>query len=596
MNSVSPGISSGSRSVNLPAQIDLLERYRGLVALGEIDYDKDQVRVVMKLRRLQRELVGYTPPSIVSGLLRRHEGTSRTSRDTTPWWTYSSSEPSVDTKAMVRMKGYAEELASLDTPKGLLLTGPPGAGKSFLIDMWFSALPTRFKARKHYNQLVLEIYRAVWEETQRRMTAMRAEPQLPTENERTSWNKAIRDHWRGLLREGALPIRWSGLFGGTHSYNPPMAFTVARRLLLHHWVLVFDEVQLLDVSSAVLLADVLSWYWRLGGVVVGTSNKVPDDLYRNGVQRERLEPFVDALKARCPVVEMGSEKDWRRERGSNGGGRTWLVEQAGFSQAISQLGLVAGSKQASGSQELNVFGRNLYIPWSLGGRCKFTFQQLCNETLGPADYITLASNFHTIILTDIPVLKLSDKDQARRFIAFVDAAYESRCHLVCLADAEPEDLFFPDALVPTHTEADMIMAESIMETQEKYRPNISSYDAPKMAEAPVSPATRAPLDTLSQDEQFAFKRALSRLIEMTSFTYASNNAWTPLPSSARKWEITSRVSLEASTSADSTPDLPRSVAQDDDFAEEASYKQNSTIFGRPHAPRFRAEHAWGIRF
>lgn len=106
--------------------------------------------------------------------------------------------------------------------------------------------------------------------------------------------------------------------------DPTIAFVIARRLILNHWLLVFDEVQLLDVSSANLLADVLSWFWRMGGVIVGTSNKVPEDLYKNGVQRERLEPFVAALKARCPVVSMQSTQDWRIVKGGDGVGRTWF--------------------------------------------------------------------------------------------------------------------------------------------------------------------------------------------------------------------------------------------------------------------------------
>jgi peroxisome-assembly ATPase len=93
--------------------------------------------------------------------------------------------------------------------------------------------------------------------------------------------------------------------------------------VLSHWLLVFDEIQLLDVSSAGLLADVLSWFWRMGGVIVGTSNKVPDDLYRHGLQRERLEPFVEALKVRCPVMEMREETDWRRIRGGESSETSW---------------------------------------------------------------------------------------------------------------------------------------------------------------------------------------------------------------------------------------------------------------------------------
>ena len=146
------------------------------------------------------------------------------------------------------------------------------------------------------------------------------------------WTRSLRERWQELLGSGKLPTRWvrKAVRFGTSSptgLQPPIAFVVAQRLILRHWLLVFDEIQLLDVSSATLLADVLSWFWRMGGVVVGSSNKVPDDLYKNGVQRERLEPFVEALKARCPVLLMHSEKDWRVERASHseGQGATWYI-------------------------------------------------------------------------------------------------------------------------------------------------------------------------------------------------------------------------------------------------------------------------------
>jgi peroxisome-assembly ATPase len=224
-----------------------------------------------------------------------------------------------------------------------LLTGPPGSGKSFLVDLWYKTIPTQYKTRIHYNQLVLEIYRAVWQETQRRMASVHhlgstvASPTRP-------WNKGIRDRWRDLVSSGSLPVKWARMtdmsFSSSRSpYNQTIAFAVAQRLILRHWLLVFDEVQLLDVSSATLLADVLSWFWRMGGVIVGTSNKVPDDLYRNGVQRERLEPFVEAMKVRCPVISMRTSRDWREVRAASGSSRTWYTaeQRNAFEHKLAEL-------------------------------------------------------------------------------------------------------------------------------------------------------------------------------------------------------------------------------------------------------------------
>ena len=229
--------------------------------------------------------------------------------------------------------------------QGLLLIGTPGSGKSFLVDLWLDTLSTPYKSRKHYSLLVLEIYRGVWEETQRRMLERHHEPDAAPAPPET-WNKTIREHWRRLTRAGAAPIRWASGARGSQAFSwysatsESIAYTVAQRLVLRHWLIVLDELQLLDVSSATLLADVLSWYWRMGGVIVGTSNRVPDDLYRNGVQRDRLEPFVEALKVRCPVVEMRSDIDWREVISHEGGGRSsWYTteERAEFDLAITQV-------------------------------------------------------------------------------------------------------------------------------------------------------------------------------------------------------------------------------------------------------------------
>ncbi|KAI0645780.1 AFG1-like ATPase-domain-containing protein [Trametes meyenii] len=616
---------------NLPAQVDLLQRYRGFVVLGRIKEDEEQIRVIMQLRRLQKELDGYAPPAVLARHLNPTHAIAGDQSmpmvdDTAgPWWEATKSiEPITSPVGLVRVRTHAEEIEALTTPKawlyalllsiGLLITGPPGSGKSFLVDLWFSMLPTPYKARKHYNELVLEIYRAVWEETRCRMATHYAleAPVEPTSGSTQSWNKLIRNRWRDLLRSGRLPIRWTRRSNLSFTLSrtplePSIAYAVAQRLILRHWLLVFDEIQLLDVSSATLLADVLSWFWRMGGIVVGSSNRVPDDLYKNGVQRERLEPFVEALKARCPVVVMRSECDWRAVRG-NEGQRSWYTEEqrSNFEAAVRET-------TGASPTNLTVFGRNIRVPWSVDNICKFTFSELCEESLGPADYITLASRYHTFLITDIPILKLSAKNQARRFISLIDALYEARCRIVCLAEAPPQQLFFPDAPPETPAttgrrsaeEVDVMMAEAVGETQDVYRPNVSSYDAPNMEHerAPVAPLALDKLSIFSgKDEQFAFKRALSRLLEMTSEGYARDEQWAPLPPSSRKWET-------PSPSPPSAPPLPRStqrtaVKREDptaprpssDFAEEASAPSSyAHLAERPPAPRLSADHVWGVR-
>ncbi|CDO76964.1 hypothetical protein BN946_scf184281.g11 [Trametes cinnabarina] len=268
---------------------------------------------------------------------------------------------------------------------------------------------------------------------------------------------------------------------------------------------------------------------------------------------------------------------------------------------------------APSSTDITVFGRKIRVPWSVGKVCKFTFSDLCDASLGAADYITLAARYHTFIITSIPALKVSAKNQARRFISLIDALYEARCRLICLAEATPERLFFPDASAETSqdtegnhpsVDVDVMMAEAVGETQEVYRPNVSSYDAPNM-ERERAPSVPLALDKLSifsgKDEQFAFKRALSRLLEMTSESYARDEQWNPLPAASRKWETSSSFQTFPHPSSPASPMSPLRAQEhisnpSADFAEEAStHASHPDPSDRPPAPRLSPDHVWGVR-
>ncbi|CAE7065726.1 unnamed protein product [Rhizoctonia solani] len=521
-------------------------------------------------------------------------------------------------------------MEELPFPKGLILIAPPGRGKTFLLDLWFSSLPTKHKVRKHYSTLVLEMYRAVWEETQHRVKAAQAQRQLEarSETKQTRWTSELKQKWKLLFDRGIwdrLPTEDSAPASAiTHISPLPISQILAARLLLRQgWLLHIDELQLLDIGSATILSDVLAHFWRMGGVVVATSNKVPGELYKNGLGADRVRGFISALEARCDVLRVGGVLDWRREEEEVMGEeqsnikdkpkRSWFVQdQIGdFDRMVESL--LQGRQPISTT--LTIFSRSFIIPRTYPPTpttlpiAQFTFDELCNTALGTADYTTLASTFPTLIITDIPILRLATKDRARRFISLIDALYEARVKIICVAEADIDRLFFPEELKGNETEGreneQTMMEEALSEGNVIYRPNISTYQPTKRShpteEEPKKLLSRGEglsLKELSiftgQEEKFAYARATSRLVQMTSSKYAANAVWRPLTRAQQPWHI------DAPPSCSSTHEQTPKFATDEqvleeDWAEEASYDARSSRKGRPEPPRLSENHAWGVR-
>lgn len=291
-------------------------------------------------------------------------------------------------------------------PRGLYLWGGVGRGKSMLMDLFVENAPVSPKRRAHFHEFMQDVHA--------RITAWR---KLSAEERRKR-----PEHVRGA---GDDPI-------------PPVAKAIAAKARL----LAFDEFQVTDIADASILGRLFEQFFERGVVVVATSNRHPDDLYKNGLNRQRFLPVIEMLKDRLDVMELDGGTDFRlRQLEAAPVYYTPLSADAELAMNKAWERLTSGAVPQH--CVLDVKGRSLTVEREAAGVARFTFSELCARPLGPADYLTLADCFHTVLLEYVPQLSPDKRNEAKRFVTLIDALYEARTKLVMSADAEPGDLY-PD--------------------------------------------------------------------------------------------------------------------------------------------------------
>jgi cell division protein ZapE len=283
-----------------------------------------------------------------------------------------------------------------EAPRGIYLWGGVGRGKSMLMDLFFHALDIRRKRRVHFQEFMLDVHQRLGVER----TKEKGDPVLP------------------------------------------VAAAIAEETRL----LAFDEMIVNNSPDAMILSRLFTELLARGVTVVTTSNRVPTDLYKDGLNREHFLPFIDLIQTRLDVLALNGPVDYRRDR--LGVQETWLVPNgpeatAQLSAAFFRLTDYPPEDRAHvPAEELIVQGgRTLHVPKSLKGVAVFAFKKLCGEARGAADYLAVARKFHTVILVGIPKLGPENRNEAARFVALIDALYEHKVKLLAAADAEPDRLY-----------------------------------------------------------------------------------------------------------------------------------------------------------
>ena len=280
--------------------------------------------------------------------------------------------------------------------KGLYIHGAVGRGKTMLMDLFFAAVEDASKRRCHFHEFMADVHDRI-------------------------------HHWR----QHNNPEK------GSKSADPigPVATALAAEAKL----LCFDEFFVTDIADAMILARLFTELFAQGVTLIATSNTAPENLYEGGLNRALFMPFIALLNEHTTTIELRARTDYRMETLAAAGTYfTPLGDAASNALDATFQRLLGGEPPAPMS--LSVKSRNLAVPAAGNGVAKFHFDDLCDQPLGARDYQALAQQFHTLVVSHVPILSAEARNPTRRFIILIDTLYNAGTKLVLSADAPPEQL------------------------------------------------------------------------------------------------------------------------------------------------------------
>ncbi|KAI9677726.1 MAG: hypothetical protein M1829_002498 [Trizodia sp. TS-e1964] len=436
-----------------------IDEYNARVDSGRLRNDEHQRNIVEILQHLSDDLKEYQPPKVIHPDLKEWKSAKSGSIISNLFHLKSSSKIS---------KPQIPE----NTPKGLYLFGDVGCGKTMLMDMFYDTLPRNItsKTRIHFHNFMQDVHK--------RLHDIRSE----------------------------------------HGFDFDAVPFVAADIAEKGSVLCFDEFQCTDVADAMILRRLLECLLSHGIVLVTTSNRHPDDLYKNGIQRESFIPCINLLKRRLQVINLDSMTDYRKIPRPPSGVFHSPLNSAAAAHAEKWFNFLGDPVNDPPHRAVqHVWGRDIEVPRASGSAAMFTFEELIGRPTGAGDYLELARSYESFIVTNIPGMTYRQRDLARRFITFIDTLYESRAKLVVTSAVPMPRLFVCEEEVGEAVEVSQATDSPIFKGEHQDVDEVmhSLMEDPKLNMEVLKNSDKFTGD----EERFAFSRALSRLSEMSSLEW-----------------------------------------------------------------------------
>lgn len=280
--------------------------------------------------------------------------------------------------------------------KGYYIWGSVGRGKTMLMDLFFDSATVQRKRRVHFHAFMGEVHARIhdWRQKKKRGEAKGEDPIAP----------------------------------------------IAESMASEAWLLCFDEFAVTDIADAMILGRLFTALFAQGVVVVATSNVEPSRLYEGGLNRALFLPFIALLRERTDVINLNSRTDFRLEKLS--GSTVYHVPADEHARrAMDAMFMSLTGVEKGLPQKIEVLGRHLDVPQAHANIARFAFDDLCRKPLAANDFLAIADQYDTIFIDAIPQIRSHERNEAKRFITFIDTLYDRRVKLIASAAAEPHEIY-----------------------------------------------------------------------------------------------------------------------------------------------------------